>query len=148
MSGWVCVPVATGCTIITQVCIIGRTVGMIMIWVDSIVPMFCGQALVTESGEQSGESGREKVGRWGLSTLLSPLEIFHWHFCYLTTLPPYHLTTLPPYHLTTLPPYHLTTKRKSVSARKDQWVLSPPMFQQVTVCCSILFTSLCYHIWL
>ena len=134
MSGWVCVPVATGCTIITQVCIIGRTVGMIMIWVDSIVLMFCGQALVTESGEQSGESGREEVGRWGLSTLLSPLEIFHWHFCYLTTLPPYHLTTLPPYHLntlppyhlTTLPPYHLTTKRKSVSERKDQWGLSPP----------------------
>ena len=72
-----CVPVATGCTMIIEVCIIGRTVGMIMIWVDSIVPMFCGQALVTESGEQSGESGREEVGRWGLSTLLSPLEIFH-----------------------------------------------------------------------
>ena len=109
MSGWVCVPVATGCTIITQVCIIGRTVGMIMIWVDSIVLMFCGQALVTESGEQSGESGREEVGRWGLSTLLSSLEIFHWHFCYLATLPPYYLTTLQPYNLTTLPPYHLTT---------------------------------------
>ena len=72
-----CVPVATGCMIITQVCIIGRTVGMIMIWIDSIVLMFCGQALVAESGERSGESGREEVGRWGLSTLLSSLEIFH-----------------------------------------------------------------------
>ena len=151
MSGWVCVPVATGCTIITQVCIIGRTVGMIMIWVDSIVPMFCGQALVTESGEQSGESGREEVGRWGLSTLLSSLEIFHWHFCYLATLPPYYLTTLQPYNLTTLPPYHpttllpdhLTTKRKSVSESKGQWVLSSSVFQQVTVCCSVLFASLC-----
>ena len=46
-----------------------------MIWVDGIVPMFCGQAMVTESGERSGESGREEVGRWGLSTLLSSLEI-------------------------------------------------------------------------
>ena len=54
---------ATGCAIITQECIIGRTVGMIMIWVDSIVSMFCGQALLTESSEQSGESGREEVGR-------------------------------------------------------------------------------------
>jgi hypothetical protein len=50
---------------------------MVMIWVDGIVPMFCGQAMVTESGERSGESGREEVGRWGLSTLLSSLEIFH-----------------------------------------------------------------------
>ena len=80
-----------------------------MIWVDGIVPMFCGQAMVTESGERSGESGREEVGRWGLSTLLSSLEIFHWHFCYLAILPPYCLTTLPHYNLTTLPPYHLTT---------------------------------------
>ena len=80
-----------------------------MIWVDGIVPMFCGQAMVTESGERSGESGREEVGRWGLSTLLSSLEIFHWHFCYLAILPPYYLTTLPHYNLTTLPPYHLTT---------------------------------------
>ena len=159
-----------------------------MIWVDSIVPMFCGQAMVTESGERSGESGREEVGRWGLSTLLSSLEIFHWHFCYLallppyclttlphynlTTLPPYHLVTLPPYNLTTLPPYHLTTlqpyhlttlqpyhfttllpdhpttKRKSVSERKGQWVLPFSTFQQVTVCCSVLFTPSCYHIWL
>ena len=68
---------ATGCTIVTQVCIIERTVGMIMIWVGSIVPVFCGQALLTESSEQSGESGREEVGHWGLSTLLSSLEIFH-----------------------------------------------------------------------
>ena len=167
-----------------------------MIWVDGIVPMFCGQAMVTESGERSGESGREEVGRWGLSTLLSSLEIFHWHFCYLallppyclttlphynlTILPPYHLTTLQPYHLTTLPsynlttllpyhlttlqPYHLTTlqpyhfttllpdhpttKRKSVSERKGQWVLPFSTFQQVTVCCSVLFTPSCYHIWL
>ena len=80
-----------------------------MIWVDGIVPMFCGQAMVTESGERGGESGREEVGRWGLSTLLSSLEIFHWHFCYLATLPPYYLTTLQPYNLTTLPPYNLTT---------------------------------------
>ena len=80
-----------------------------MIWVDGIVPMFCGQAMVTESGERSGESGREEVGRWGLSTLLSSLEIFHWHFCYLALLPPYCLTTLPHYNLTILPPYHLTT---------------------------------------
>ena len=80
-----------------------------MIWVDGIVPMFCGQAMVTESGERSGESGREEVGRWGLSTLLSSLEIFHWHFCYLAILPPYYLTTLPPYNLTTLQPWHLTT---------------------------------------
>ena len=72
-----CVPVATGCTIITQVCIIGRTVGMIMIWVDSIVPMFCGQALVTESGSIFAPPGGEEVGHRGLSTLLSPLEIFH-----------------------------------------------------------------------
>ena len=80
-----------------------------MIWVDSIVPMFCGRAMVTESGERGGESGREEVGRWGLSTLLSSLEIFHWHFCYLAILPPYCLTTLPHYNLTILPPYHLTT---------------------------------------
>ena len=143
-----------------------------MIWVDSIVPMFCGQAMVTESGERGGESGREEVGRWGLSTLLSSLEIFHWHFCYLatllpyylttlqpynlTTLPPYHLTTSQPYNFTTLPPYHLTTllpdhpttKRKSVSERKGQWVLPFSTFQQVTVCCSVLFTPSCYHIWL
>ena len=79
-----------------------------MIWVDGIVPMFCGQAMVTESGERSGESGREEVGRWGLSTLLSSLGIFHWHLCYLAILPPYCPTTLPPYHLTTLPPYNLT----------------------------------------
>ena len=46
-----------------------------MIWVDGIVPMFCGQAMVTESGERGGESGREEVGRWGFSTLLSSLEI-------------------------------------------------------------------------
>ena len=170
---------ATGCTINTQRCVwLGEplgwlwTVGMIMVWVDSIVPMFCGQAMVTESGERSGESGREEVGRWGLSTLLSSLEIFHWHFCFLailppyclttlphynlTILPPYHLTTLQPYHLTTLQPYHFTTllpdhpttKRKSVSERKGQWVLSSSMFQRVTVCCSVLFTPSCYHIWL
>ena len=62
-----------------------------------------------QSGEQSGEGGREEVCRWGLSTLLSSLGIFHWHFCYLATLLPYYLTTLQPYNLTTLPPYHLTT---------------------------------------
>ena len=108
-----------------------------MIWVDSIVPMFCGQAMVTESGERSGESGREEVGRWGLSTLLSSLEIFHWHFCYLaillpyylttlqpynlTTLPPYYLTTLQPYHLTTLTPYHLNTWPPDHQEKKCQW---------------------------
>ena len=92
-----------------------------MIWVDSIVPMFCGQAMVTESGERSGESGREEVGRWGLSTLLSSLEIFHWHFCYLATLPPYYLTTLQPYNLTTLPPYHLTIWPPDHQEKKCQW---------------------------
>ena len=64
-----------------------------------------------QSGEQSGEGGREEVCRWGLSTLLSSLGIFHWHFCYLATLLPYYLTTLQPYILTTLPPYHLTTSQ-------------------------------------
>ena len=131
MSGWVCVPVATGCTIITQVCIIGRTVGMIMIWVDSIVPMFCGQALVTESSSIFVPSGGRK---WDTGDF--PLSCLPWKFSadtfvtlppyHFTTLPPYHLTTLPPNHLTTLPAYHLTIKRKSVSERKDQWVLSPP----------------------
>ena len=98
--------------------------------------------------------GREEVGHWGLSTLLSPLEIFHWHFCYLTTLPPYHLTTLPSYPLATLPSYHLTTLPPYQHHREEkcQWKKRSmdsvsPMFQQVTVCCSILFTSLCYHIW-
>ena len=92
LSGWVCLPVATGCTIITRVC---------------IVLMFCGRALVTE--RWAWEGGREEVCRWGLSTLLSSLGIFHWHFCYLATLLPYYLTTLQPYNFTTLPPYHLTT---------------------------------------
>ena len=174
MSGWVCVPVATGCTIITQVCIIGRTVGMIMVWVDSIVPMFCGQAMVTESGERGGESGREEVGRWGLSTLLSSLEIFHWHLCYLailppyclttlphynlTTLPPYHLTTLPPYHLTTLPSYnlttlplyHLTTWPPDHQEKKCQWKKRSmsSVLLHVPAGDGVLLTSLCYHIWL
>ena len=49
---------------------------MIMVWVDSIVPMFCGQALVTESGSIFPPPGGEEVGHRGLSTLLSPLEIF------------------------------------------------------------------------
>ena len=157
MSGWVCVPVATGCTIITQVCIIGRTVGMIMIWVDSIVLMFCGQALVTESGEQSGESGREEVGRWGLSTLLSSLEIFHWHFCYLATLPPYYLTTLqpynlttlPPYNLTTLPPYYLTTRppREKVSVKEKVNEFCPPPCSSGRRCVALFCSHRCVIIY-
>ena len=150
MSGWVCVPVATGCTIITQVCIIGRTVGMIMVWVDSIVPMFCGQAMVTEQWADRGgrEGGSVSVGTFHSPVLLGNFPLTLLLSCHLTTLLPCHITTLQPYHLTTLLPDHPTTKRKSVSERKGQWVLPFSMFWQVTVCCSVLFTPSCYHIWL
>ena len=123
MSGWVCVPVATGCTIITQVCMIERTVGMIMIWVGSIEPMFCGQALLTES------SSRREGGSGTLGTFHSPVSLGNFP---LTLLLPYHLTTLPPYHLTTLPPYHLTTLPPDHQEEKCQWkkrsvrFVSPP----------------------
>ena len=166
-----------------------------MIWVDSIVPMFCGQAMVTERWAERGgrEGGSVSVGTFHSPVLLGNFPLTLLLSCHLTTLlpyhlttlplyhlttlpphnlttlqpynfttlPPYHLTTLQPYHLTALPPYHLTTlppttltpdhlttKRKSVSERKGQWVLSSSMFQRVTVCCSVLFTPSCYHIWL
>ena len=85
-----------------------------MIWIDSIVPMFCGQALVTESSSIFVPSGGRK---WGGGDF--PLSCPPWRFStdtfvilpsyHLTALLPYHITTLQPYHLTTLPPYHLTT---------------------------------------
>ena len=144
-----------------------------MIWVDGIVPMFCGQAMVTESGERSGESGREEVGRWGLSTLLSSLEIFHWHFCYLATLPPYylttlqpynlttlqpyhfntlppyHLTTLQPYHLTTLPPYYLTTRppREKVSVKEKVNEFCPPPCSSGWWCVALFCSHHCVIIY-
>ena len=153
-----------------------------MIWVDSIVPMFCGQAMVTERWAERGgrEGGSVSVGTFHSPVLLGNFPLTLLLSCHLTTLLPYHLTTLQPYHFTTLPPYHLTTlqpynlttlqpyrlttlppyhlttllpdhpttKRKSVSERKGQWVLPFSTFQQVTVCCSVLFTPSCYHIWL
>ena len=137
-----------------------------MIWVDGIVPMFCGQAMVTERWAERGgrEGGSVSVGTFHSPVLLGDFPLTLLLSChlttllpyYLTTLQPYNLTTLPPYHLTTLQPYHLTTlqpyhfttllpdhpttKRKSVSERKDQWVLSSPAWQQVTMCCSYVTT--------
>ena len=87
---------ATGCTIITQVC---------------IVLMFCGRALVTERWAERGgrEGGSVSVGTFHSPVLLGNFPLTLLLSCHLTTLLPYHLTTLQPYHFTTLPPYHLTT---------------------------------------
>ena len=117
-----------------------------MMWIDSIVPMFCGQALVTESSSIFVPSGGRKwdTGDFPLSCLpwkfstdtfvtLPPYHLATLPPYHLATLPPYYLTTLPPYHLTTLPPYHLTTwpPRRKVSVKeKINEFCFPPCFSR------------------
>ena len=107
---------ATGCTIITQVC---------------IVLMFCGRALVTERWAERGgrEGGSVSVGTFHSPVLLGNFPLTLLLSCHLTTLlpynsttlQPYHLTTLPPYNLTTLTPYHLNTWPPDHQEKKCQW---------------------------
>ena len=134
-----------------------------MIWIDSIVPMFCGQALVAESSSIFVPSGG---GKWDTGDF--PLSCLPWKFSTDTfvTLPPYHLTTLPPYHLTTLPPYHLTTLPPDHQEEKCQWkkrsvrFVSPPCSSRwqcvalsnlhhyiVIYDCSMLYYYISFMLW-